>query len=190
MAKKKTAPTQELLHFPKEYWLIAADLSLKRPGFCKFLVTNTDGVLTFSEFKTISVDNKTKPKTHGQLLDEILKELSEFLPNDDKELYLVREKAFNARAAQSEIGIYKVVGVTDWLAYRLGTAWNEIYPVSVKKAVTGSGTADKAQVAAALPAILGEHEYKNDDESDAAAVAAAFLIQQKQITIPEKKEET
>lgn len=61
-----------------------------------------------------------------------------------------------------------------WKSYRKN--WEEIYPVTVKKLVTGSGKADKAAVAAAVHKIFPDLEFKNDDESDAAAVAAAFMI--------------
>jgi len=128
-------------------------------------------------FTTASVDNKKLTKSHGQLLDEIGRAFVNMIPEDGTKIYFVREKAFNARAAQSEMGIYKVVGLTDWLLYKLKEDWHELYPVSVKKLVTGSGKADKAQVASSLAYYFGEHEYPNDDESDAAAVAAAFLIQ-------------
>lgn len=79
----------------------------------------------------------------------------------------------------SEIGIFKVVGVADLCAGM--KEWAEIYPVSVKKLVTGSGSATKEEVAASLEYYLGKRIYSNDDESDAAAVAVAFLIQNGQI---------
>ena len=71
----------------------------------------------------------------------------------------------------------------DWAAYRLHppVEWNSIYPVTIKKLIAGSGKAEKSEVAEALERYIGKQEYKCDDESDAAAVAIAWLIQQGQI---------
>ena len=59
--------------------------------------------------------------------------------------------------------------------------WDEIYPVSIKKLLTENGKAEKHEVAEALKAYLGEMDFKNDDESDAAAVGIAWMIQNNQI---------
>jgi len=177
MAKKKTKKPAEPVKLPDQYWVLAADLSLRRPGFFKVYVQNTPDGPALQSAEAVSVDNKTAQKTHGQLLDEIMKAFVFFVPNDGKPVYFAREKAFNARAAQSEIGIYKVIGVMDWLLYRLKLDWAEIYPVTVKKCVTGSGKATKEDVAAALKRWFPEFEYRTDDESDAAAVAVSFLVQ-------------
>ena len=137
----------------------------------------TENNIILTQFDTTSLDNKKLTKPHGQLMDEIIGHFVKFIPNECIPLYFVREKAFNARAAQSEMGIYKVVGMMDWILYRVGDEWHEIYPVSVKKYITGSGKADKQQVADYLKYYFGQREYENDDESDAAAVGAAFLIE-------------
>jgi crossover junction endodeoxyribonuclease RuvC len=110
------------------------------------------------------------------------------MPDDGVPIYFVREKAFNARASQAEIGIYKVVGVMDRLLYRLRLEWSEIYPVTVKKCITGSGKATKEDVAKALPQWLPGLEYKTDDESDAAAVAISFLVQNGILKVSEEKD--
>ena len=180
MRKKKTT---ELLTLPSRFWLVSADLSLRRPGFCRMLVTQQEnGPPLIEQILLRSVDNKTATKTHGELLDDILRAVSELFPDTEKTdipTFFVREKAINSRAAMSEIGVFKVVGVTDWVLWRIGQTWHEIYPVSVKKLVTGSGKADKEAVAQAVQKLLGGVSFNNDDESDAAAVALAFLIEQK-----------
>ena len=184
MAKAKKAKPVEPIIFPQQYMVVAADLSLKRPGFCKFIVSHIDNETKIESFETMSVDNKTTVKSHGELLNEILKAIVNFFPDPEKTpypIYYVREQAINSRAAMSEIGIFKVVGVTEWYVYGLNNKWHEIYPVSVKKLVTGSGKADKDVVAKCLPYYFGEHTYANDDESDAAAVGAAFLVQHEQM---------
>lgn len=55
--------------------------------------------------------------------------------------------------------------------------------------MTGSGKADKAAVAAAVHKIFPDLEFKNDDESDAAAVAAAFMINEGLIPAAESVKE-
>ena len=175
MARKKQ---EQKLELPEKYWVVAADLSLRRPGFFKVLVTSSPDGAALQSAAAVSVDNKANQKPHGQLLDEIMKAFTFFMPDDGIPVYFVREKAFNARASQAEIGIYKVVGVMDWLLYRIRLEWSEIYPVTVKKLVTGSGKSTKDDVAKALPQWLPGFEYKTDDESDAAAVAISFLLQQ------------
>ena len=88
--------------------------------------------------------------------------------------------AHSSTAART--GVSSVVGVMDLLAWQhANLSWEEYYPVSIKKLLTGNGKAEKGDVAAALSAYLGEHDYKNDDESDAAAVAVAWLIHHNQI---------
>ena len=83
------------------------------------------------------------------------------------------------------MGIYKVVGIMDWFLYRLSLDWSEIYPVTVKKCITGSGKATKEEVAKALDKWLPNMQYATDDESDAAAVAISFLIQQGVLKVEE-----
>ena len=82
----------------------------------------------------------------------------------------------------SERSLSKVVGLMDWVLWQQHkTEWQSIYPVTVKKLVTGSGKATKEEVADALHFYIGKQDYKCDDESDAAAVAIAWLIQQGQL---------
>lgn len=67
-------------------------------------------------------------------------------------------------AIKADLGLY----VSDY---------KEFYPVTVKKLVSGSGKADKAQLAAAVENRLSElWKFKNYDESDAAAIAMAYWI--------------
>ena len=56
LAKKKAkkAEPEVVINFPQKYYIIGADLSLKRPGFCK--LTMEDSKLT--DIHLMSVDNK------------------------------------------------------------------------------------------------------------------------------------
>ena len=82
----------------------------------------------------------------------------------------------------SERSLSKVVGLMDWMLWRCSDKeWYSIYPMTVKKLITGYGKAEKSDVAAGLEKYIGKQDYKCDDESDAAAVAIAWLIQNGQI---------
>ena len=72
----------------------------------------------------------------------------------------------------------KVVGIADLVAWQQSIAiFHEIAPTTVKKLLTGSGKAEKEAVAQALDRYLGAKVYETDDESDAAAVGVAWLLQ-------------
>ena len=172
--------TKEIEHidFPSEYKVLGADLSLKQPGFC--VLSISDGEI--KDVKLYSVNNKQdKKKTHGQLLDEIGDKFTQIFPVDCN-VFIVRENEIMKVKVPSERSLSKVVGLLDWMAWALfDKEWYSIYPVTVKKLITGSGRAEKEEVARCLKYYVGEQTYKCDDESDAVAVAIAWLIQQGQI---------
>lgn len=184
--KKKTELQPDI---PKEYTLIGADLSLKRPGFCILRIKDDNGERIISDFHLLSVDNKTKVKPRGQLLQEISSAFNSLISRASGPIFLVREQSINncgGKMAHSSTaartGVSSVVGVMDLIAWQHGNiSWEELYPTTIKKLLTGSGKAEKQQVASTLSAYLGERDYKNDDESDAAAVAVAWLISHDQI---------
>ena len=188
LAKRKTKEKQPIV-IPDKYTLLAADLSLKRPGFCLLNVQRDGDSVKIDKIAIVSVDNKTKVKPRGQLLYEIAFCASELLSNAKEPLFLVREQSINncgGKIAHSSTaartGISSVVGVMDLLAWQHRQhSWDEIYPVTVKKLLTGNCKAEKNEVAAALSRYLEGASYKNDDESDAAAVAVAWLISHNQI---------
>lgn len=71
----------------------------------------------------------------------------------------------------------KVVGVSDLYLWRAEHKEFEEVAVKTEKSIlTGDKDADKDKVAAALPAFVGEQSYECDDESDAVAVAIAWLL--------------
>ena len=169
------------IEFPNQYYVLGADLALKRPGFCLISVKNK----SIDEVFLMSVDNKTdKKKTHGELLNDIVEAFKKFCPHEGT-VYLVRENEIMKQKIPSERSLSKVVGVMDWVAWWTNKEWYSLYPMTIKKLIAGSGKADKAEVAAALKYYIGPQDYKCNDESDAAAVAVAWLIQQGQIEAKE-----
>ena len=67
---------------------------------------------------------------------------------------------------------------------REGVLW--IAPTTIKKALTGSGKASKADVASSLAAHVGALDYACDDESDSVAVGVAWLIKEECLCEGEK----
>ena len=173
---------EEDILFPAEYKVLGADLSLKRPSFCILTVQNSFETAKIMNVEFVTVDNKNdKKKVHGQLLEEIIAAFQKVYPLNT-EVYPVRENEIMKVKVPSERSLSKVVGVMDWALWAFyGKEWYSIYPMTVKKQVTGSGKATKEEVAQALEKYIGKQDYKCDDESDAAAVAVAWLIQQGQI---------
>lgn len=184
MAKSARLKTEaEHIDFPQSYRVVAGDLSLKRPGFCIITMDTLNEKRYVKDIKVFSVDNKNdRVKEKGELLDDVLRAISQNFPDQEKdgiETYYVREK----RVSQyfSDNTVYETVGITDWFLWRIGKKWDEIYPVTIKKVITGSGKADKDQVAECLRRYVGNMEFANDDESDAAAIAITWLIMHKEI---------
>lgn len=193
MAKKKEQKQTVNPQDYDSYILVAADLSLRRPGFC-VLYFNRNNENPISRVQLYSVDNKTKQKSRGQLLLDNANIFKKILSLNIgyTPLFFVREKSINncnARMARSgsaaKSGVSEVVGVMDLIAWETAHAeWDEIYPVTVKKTVTGSGKSEKTTVAKCLPLYYGKEnplEFQCDDESDAAAVAIAWLISKGEI---------
>ena len=182
--KKKN---EEIFIAPDLFYVIGADFSLNRPGFS--IVKVETGIIT--GIITESVDNKTKKenKTRGQLLVEIADKLEEICKDSKENSFFVREASVNnalfgrRSGTAARTGISEVVGISDLILWKTKTkSWNEIYPSTIKKLVSGYGKATKEEVADSLYDYVGEHEYLNDDESDATAVAVAWLIQQNVIS--------
>jgi len=185
MPRKKKETQLEVIQFPKLFRVIGGDISLKRPGFCLLVYEKKeDGSLVLLDIKTMCVDNKKKKKEKGELLDEVLKAITLFFPDEEKDpipTFYVREKYISNHGSVYESSIYEAIGISDWYLWRLGKTWYELYPNSIKKLVTGNGNADKTVVAESLANYVGKMAYDTDDESDAVAVAIAWLIQNGQL---------
>lgn len=70
-----------------------------------------------------------------------------------------------------------MVGIADLAAWQCAHAlYYEVAPSSIKKYLTGCGSAGKEEVAAALAQYVGKRAYETDDESDAVAVGVAWLL--------------
>jgi crossover junction endodeoxyribonuclease RuvC len=152
---------------------LGLDLSLSAPGFA--VIEVIDGVPRLLHVS----HRKTNAKhTHGQRLADIQAALLEIIGEYYPFEAIIREKGFSRHAATTQT-LFKVVGVSD-LTFADEGAIVEIPPTTVKKLVTGDGKADKAEVERAVRhrlALPDEYTFAKDDESDAAAVVLAYLIQ-------------
>ena len=83
------------------------------------------------------------------------------------------ESAFHHKNARSALVLGHARGVALLSAAQATAALGEVAPAEVKKAVTGSGRADKTQVQAMIRAILGLSAVPAEDAADALAVAIA-----------------
>jgi crossover junction endodeoxyribonuclease RuvC len=84
---------------------------------------------------------------------------------------LVVERVFFAKNAVSSLKLGQARGVVIVCGALKGLEIVEYSPTEVKRAVVGSGTADKVQVARVLEMILGRQEFATADSSDALALA-------------------
>lgn len=193
------------------FTVLAGDLSMNYPGFCVMNLKKVNGSWRITGLKVSSIKRSHKDETHGEALVTIGKHLQELFGHEMPN-FLVREKALvgqrNGFTPQNQMAIFKVVGVIDILTtiwwrkftendrqYR-SRQWSEIAATTVKKLITGQGKADKNEVAEGVMKYLklycdvdiGDEPFNNDNESDATAVALAWLLSKGVIT-PIKEEE-
>jgi len=85
------------------------------------------------------------------------------------------ESLFFAKDAQAASKLGHARGVALLVCARAGMAIHEYAPALVKRAVAGSGRADKAQVAQMVRVFLGLEALPRADAADALAAAIAHL---------------
>ena len=86
------------------------------------------------------------------------------------------EAPFHGASARSALQLAHARGVVLAVLARTGLSVEEYSPASVKKSVTGSGRADKHQVASIIDRLLGlTADRRSHDVSDALAVALCHL---------------
>jgi crossover junction endodeoxyribonuclease RuvC len=85
------------------------------------------------------------------------------------------ESIFFDKNAQSAAKLGHARGVGLLVCARAGLSVAEYPPALVKRAITGSGAADKAQVAQMIRVLLGLRAPPKADAADALAIAVAHL---------------
>jgi crossover junction endodeoxyribonuclease RuvC len=84
---------------------------------------------------------------------------------------LAIERVFSQHNVRTVIGTAQAAGVAALVATRCGVSVSFHTPSEVKAAVTGSGRADKAQVASMVSRIVGQQVTGPADLTDAVALA-------------------
>lgn len=85
------------------------------------------------------------------------------------------ESLFFAKDAQAAAKLGHARGVALLVCTRAGLDAYEYAPTRVKRSVTGTGRADKSQVAAMMKVLLGLPETPRPDAADALAIAVTHL---------------
>jgi crossover junction endodeoxyribonuclease RuvC len=83
------------------------------------------------------------------------------------------ESIFHHKSAKSALILGQARGVALLAAAQTGRELGEVSPAEVKKAVTGSGRAEKEQVQEMVRILLGLPQRAQADASDALAIAIA-----------------
>lgn len=128
------------------------------------------------------IDNKKQGRmkhSHGRKLLNIFATLKDVFNRHPEITTVVRERGVTRFNKATQV-IFRVVGVADLLTEMiLKDSCHEIGISEAKKAITGSGKAEKEEVAEKVQKFLTNHvAFAVDDESDAVAVGVAFLLKQ------------
>jgi crossover junction endodeoxyribonuclease RuvC len=101
--------------------------------------------------------------------------IDRFLPD-----IVVIEEIYVGKNARIALKIGQITGLLIASSVRRNLPFHLISPAEVKESLTGSGIATKQQVQFMLEHITGYRSFKNTDESDAVAVAVAYLQHKKE----------
>lgn len=137
------------------------------------------GVVETDGNRLLHVDNGgifTRQKEFHHRLREIYEGISEIVKTYQP-TYVSMEQVFVSRNAQSALKLGHARGVALIVVLNAGLQVSEYTPSQIKKAVTGSGRADKEQVGLMVQSLLGLPEPAQTDASDALATAICHLLQ-------------
>lgn len=156
--------------------VLAFDTSMGRPGLAVIDVKKGAAtVVDVSHVATTSRDN------HGLRAEIIEAWATVFIAKHvgTKGFDIIVREDFVGRTSKQAHPVYSAWGACDQALNKFGLAFTApaISQSAVKKAVAGSGKAEKPELAAAVRKWTGyTGEFAVDDESDAAAVGVAYAI--------------
>jgi crossover junction endodeoxyribonuclease RuvC len=125
--------------------------------------------------KLASTSGKQEVELEERLL-LLFQGLGEVLDRLKPDAFVV-ERVFFAKNAVSSLKLGQARGVVVVSGALRGIPFFEYSASEVKRAVTGSGAADKDQVARVLELLLGGQDFKTSDASDALALAVCHAQQ-------------
>jgi crossover junction endodeoxyribonuclease RuvC len=150
--------------------ILGLDLSLSCPGYAVLEIKK--GKPKLLESGIIKANQK---HTQVQKIRRIAAHMARLAADYDIDV-IVRESGFVRHNKTTKI-LERVAGA---VISTLGEIV-ELPPTTIKKAVTESGKASKEEVELGVRLLLNlpaDFEFKTDDESDAVAVALAYVIEQ------------
>ncbi len=151
------------------------------------------GIVDRQGSRVVHVDNGVvvldEKAALGARLGVLLERLDALIAEYGPQIAAV-ESVFYNRNARSALTLGHARGVALAAAARRGLTIEEYTPQQVKKAVTGSGRADKAQVQQMITLQLGLADVPQVDASDAVAVALChaqhLALGQPTVQVPKK----
>lgn len=148
-------------------YVLALDLSLVNTGLCIFEENGTP-------VKVFSVSTNSKHE-----LKERLKTIADCFVQVKKQYEIgtvVLERGFTAHNLATQ-QLFRVHGIANLIFYKS----EQIYypPSTIKKIITGSGKADKAEVRKVISEKWPELKIENFDQSDAVAIGYSYFIDKK-----------
>ena len=125
-----------------------------------------------SELAYVECGVLTAPEDHAMenRLGELARSLSEVLTELRPDIVAV-EDVFSHQNPRSAIALAQARGLALAVVGLAGLAVASYAPALVKKAVSGSGRADKTQIARMVQALIGLRSLPRADATDALAVA-------------------
>ena len=112
---------------------------------------------------------------HARRLQGVFEAVDEYLAMTEPDVMVV-ERVFSQQNVRTAMGTAQAAAVCMLAASRRGLPVDQHTPTEVKAAVTGSGRADKQQVAFMVGRILGLREVPRPaDATDALALAICHL---------------
>jgi crossover junction endodeoxyribonuclease RuvC len=157
--------------------ILGLDLSLTSPGFAVIEVKR-------NKPRLIAAANFTTDSLTGQALRyEEIEAFALLFIRDHKPFDVVTREIWPpARNFAQNDKIHGAWSAVDRALARYGYEVSvNMTPSNVKKTVTGDGSAKKDKVAEAVRNILGlpaDYKFDSDDQSDACAIALAYLIRE------------
>lgn len=123
----------------------------------------------------VSSKNLNQRDRIGHIYTELNKICEKFRPNK-----IVFERLFFAKNAKTAISVAQVQGDIYLLGYQLHLEVAELFPNTIKSAVTGYGNADKIAVKKMIDLqVVLPKKKRLDDEYDAIACGYAYLLEQR-----------
>jgi crossover junction endodeoxyribonuclease RuvC len=157
--------------------VLAFDTSMGRPGIALIEVkAGNPRVIDVSHVAT------TTKQTHGLRAEVIEAWAVSFIHKHSAKFDVIVREDFVGRTSKQAHPVYAAWGACDRALNKFGLTFTtpSISQSAVKKAVVGKGKAEKDEVAEAVRKWTGyDGEFAVDDESDAAAIALAYLIREK-----------